>query len=176
MKSSFLVVLITILSTISLAYSLYTVSWSDFSDYRDKIENITGINISQSQIKVYVCSSTAEFTELSGSPYWVLASYSYGKIYLQPTTIIPNLQMTIIHELSHSFFSQFNFPYWLEEGLVCIITGEWIGEKYDLMENLEDIEFNSLNYYSYDDYSYSCWVEASKLLSKNSFVFFLNNY
>lgn len=176
MKSSFLIIVITLLSTISLAYSLYTVSWRDFPDYKEKIENTTGNKISQSQVKIYACSSTVEFTELSGAPYWVLASYSNGNIYLQPTTIIPDVQLTIIHELSHSFFSQYNFPYWVEEGFVCIITGEWIGKQYELIDNLEEIELNNLDYYSYDNYSYSCWVEVSKLLSKNSFKFFLNTY
>ncbi|MDK2952581.1 MAG: hypothetical protein PWQ77_2246 [Kosmotogales bacterium] len=176
MKNSILIVFSILIATITLAYSLYTVSWSDFPLSAEKIQKITGIPVSDELIKVYTCSSTAEFTEISGSPYWVLASYKEKRIYLQPASLIPNITRTISHELSHSYFKQFKFPYWIEEGLVCIITGEWRGKSLDKLDKIEQVEISDLDFYTYNNYSYTCWIEVSKIINENGFDFLLKKY
>jgi len=90
-------------------------------------------------------------------------------IYLQPLSLIPDLARTLAHEMSHIFFQRFDLPYWLEEGLVCTITGEWVGREEPLLENIEELDHTGMDFMTYRAYSFSCWRRVGQLLREHGF-------
>jgi hypothetical protein len=59
---------------------------------------------------------------------------------------------------------------------VCIITGEWHGKSLDKLNKIEQIEISDLDFYTYNNYSYTCWIEVSKIINENGFDFLLKKY
>ena len=71
--------------------------------------------------------------------------------------------------MCHLFLRQYRLPYWLEEGIVCCVTGEWIGRKELILDRVESLDYSGMDFMTYRSYSFSCWVEVSKILRERTF-------
>ena len=178
-KSPFVtLIFLTLLLVEVPAYNRFVVSWlsPELEVYRKNLQSLTGESVKTTAVNVYACSSTAEFSHLSGLPAWVLAGSRDGMIYLQPLSLMKNRDRTIAHELGHIFLSDYELPYWLEEGLVCVITGEWFGFKGTIMEDFESKTLSDLNRSDYVAYSRTAWIRVCELLRESSFRRLVEEY
>lgn len=172
------IIFLLLLSVAVLAYSSYTVSWNTrgMEKYGARLEALTNSRLPSVFYRVVISSSATEFSRLSGLPVWVMAGTKDNTIYLQPLSLIKNTERTVAHELCHIFLSRYAFPYWVEEGLVGIITGEWLSFKDELMINLEDKTLSDLSHSEYIRYSYTSWIRVSEILKSVSFDKLVNDY
>ncbi len=171
MKKMLLLLILIFTVCTAFSFSVMYVTWYDdeLSEYRERFEKNVGIPATSTDFKVYMASTVAEFVELSGLPYWVLAGVKDEKIFLQPLSLHESLIMTLAHELTHLSLQQYKLEYWFEEGLACIVAKNWEGKTLSLMSDVEEINPRDLDYYQYQNYCYTCWVKVSKLLEKESF-------
>ncbi|MEA2065537.1 MAG: hypothetical protein U9O65_00300 [Thermotogota bacterium] len=123
---------------------------------------------------MYIASSVSEFVELSRLPHWVMAGVKNGVIFLQPMSSHESLVTTLAHELTHLELQAYELYYWIEEGLACIVAKNWEGRTLMPMNNIDGINPIDLDYYQYQNYSYTCWMKVSKLLKNGSFSDLLN--
>ncbi|MBN2253187.1 MAG: hypothetical protein JW701_05770, partial [Kosmotogaceae bacterium] len=79
------------------------------------------------------------------------------------------ISQTLAHEMTHLFLREYQLPYWLEEGMVCSITGEWIGREEMRLDEVEYLDYTKMDFMTYRSYSFTCWIEVSALLRKRSF-------
>lgn len=172
------ILLFFLLGVVGLAYQSYTVSWNTpgLERYGERLENLTDSRVPSTVYRILVGSSAFEFSRLSGLPVWVMAGTKNGTIYLQPLSLIKNVERTIAHELCHIFFSEYDLPYWVEEGLTGIITGEWLGFEDDLMNDLEDRILVDLSHSEYIRYSYTAWIRVSEIIRTSSFDNLIRDY
>jgi len=170
MKKVFVLVVLVI-SVVGLGYRVTTVSWYDngLEDYRYRLECLTGEKATETVYTVIVADSTGEFCRLSGLPYWVLAGVRDDTIFMQPLSLNYDPIRSIAHELSHIAFRKYGFPYWVEEGLVCIVTCEWMGANIKELADIETVEPSKLDFYSYQKYSFTAWKRVSLLLQEHTF-------
>ncbi len=159
------------------AYTSYLISWDapEISVYRTELERLTGRRVSGTY-NVVLASSAGEFSRLSRLGYWMLAGSADNTIYLQPLSLIPNLPRTLAHEMTHIYLAQFSLPYWLEEGLVCTVTGEWIGRHEKLLGSVEELDYTQMDFMTYRAFSYSCWRRVGELLRIYDFNELVLNY
>lgn len=167
----FFVLVMLIVSVVGLCYRVATVSWySDgLEDYRLRLEKLTRQKASETVYTVVIADSAGEFCRLSGLPYWVLAGVREDTIYMQPLSLNYDPIRTIAHELAHIVFRKYRLPYWVEEGLVCIVTCEWLGANIEEMAEVETVNPLKLDFYSYQKYSFTSWKRISLLLREHSF-------
>ncbi|OAA32514.1 hypothetical protein AT15_00100 [Kosmotoga arenicorallina S304] len=171
MKRHFLLAAALIIALAAFSYKTMFISWSleEFAQYRERLETLTGQQATDTTYTVFIADSVSEFYSLSGFPYWVLAGVRGNVIFLQPPTLHKNLIRTLAHELTHLSLKQYKLPYWLEEGLVCIVTNEWQGITLERLKNIQEIDPAELDYFQYQKYCYTAWIEASLLYSKIGF-------
>ncbi|HPD37962.1 MAG TPA: hypothetical protein PK411_06410 [Mesotoga infera] len=151
-------------------YTSSHIGWDspELSAYRNALERLTGRTV-VGNYNVIIASSAGEFSRLSRLGYWFVAATHGETIYLQPLSLIPDLARTLAHEMSHIFFQRFNLPYWLEEGFVCTVTGEWVGREEPLLENIEELDHAGMDFMTYRAYSFTCWRRVGELLRQHGF-------
>jgi hypothetical protein len=156
---------------LSFAFSVTYVSWydSELLEFKERFEENVGKTATSTNYRVYIASSVPEFVELSGLPYWVMAGVKNGVIFLQPLSLHESLFTTLAHELTHLELQAYELDYWIEEGLACIVAKNWEGRTLMSMNNIEGVNPKDLDYYQYQNYSYTCWMKVSKLLENGSF-------
>ncbi|MFO7881649.1 MAG: hypothetical protein R6U52_03800 [Kosmotogaceae bacterium] len=171
MKKKILLLIFILTVCISFSFSVMYVSWYDIEleEFRKRFEENIGNPATRTDYKIYLASSVSEFVELSGHPYWVLAGVRNGDIFLQPSSLHESLVKTLAHELTHLALQPYSLDYWIEEGLACIVAKNWEGKSLSLMTEIEDINPKDLDYYQYQNYSYTCWMRVSELLKERSF-------
>lgn len=146
------------------------VSWEmpELEEYKGLLERLVGKPVTGTY-RLIIASSTGEFMELSGLGYWFIAAAEDSTIFVQPLSLVPNLTQTVAHEMCHLFLRQYRLPYWLEEGIVCCVTGEWIGRKELILDRVESLDYSEMDFMTYRSYSFSCWVEVSRILRERTF-------
>jgi len=169
MKALAIVVILLLQVTVFCFTSAY-VSWEmpELEGYRSLLERLTGRSVNGTYILI-IASSAGEFSELSGIGYWFLAAATGNTIIVQPLTLVQNLPRTLAHEMSHLILRDYQLPYWLEEGIVCYITGEWVGREEIILDEVKTLDYSKMDFMTYRSYSYTCWVEVSRLLRNRSF-------
>lgn len=153
-----------------LAYTSYLLSWDweELASYKKALEELIAMPVRGTHT-VVIASSAGEFSKLSGLGYWLQAGAREGVIYLQPLSLVANAPRTLAHEMTHLFLERFDLPYWLEEGLVCTVTGEWVGRREKLLERVQELDPRGMDFMTYRSFSYSCWREAGGLLAGQTF-------
>ena len=171
MKRYFLLAAALITALAAFSYKAMFISWNleELSQYRERLEELTEQQATETTYTVIVADSVSEFCNLSGFPYWVLAGVRSNVIFLQPPTLHKDIIRTLAHELTHLSLKQYKLPYWLEEGLVCIVTNEWQGITLERLKNIQEIDPAKLDYSQYQKYCYTAWIEASLLYEELGF-------
>lgn len=161
---------VLLLQITALCFTSTYVSWEipELEDYRNSLEKLTGRPVGGTYL-LLIASSAGEFSELSGIGYWFLAAATGNTIIVQPLTLVQNLPRTLAHEMSHLILRDYQLPYWLEEGIVCYITGEWVGREEIILDEVKTLDYSKMDFMTYRSYSYTCWVEVSRLLRNRSF-------
>jgi hypothetical protein len=171
MKSIFLTFVLIISVNLCFAFSVMYVSWydSELVEFKDRFEKNVGKTATSTNYLVYIASSVSEFVKLSGLPHWVLAGVRNNKIFLQPLSLHESLVTTLAHELTHMELQAYELDYWIEEGLACIVAKNWESRTLTPLNDIEGVNPKDLDYYQYQNYSYTCWMKVSKLLENGSF-------
>ncbi|HDP78555.1 MAG TPA: hypothetical protein ENN47_10320 [Mesotoga infera] len=161
---------VLLLQMTALCFTGTYVSWDmpELEDYRSALEKLTGRSVGGTYL-LLIASSAGEFSELSGIGYWFLAAAEGETIIVQPLSLIPNLSLTLAHEMAHLSLRKYQLPYWLEEGMVCSVTGEWIGREEMRLDEVESLDYANMDFMTYRSYSFTCWIEVSRLLRELSF-------
>ncbi|TYB92593.1 MAG: hypothetical protein FXF54_06595 [Kosmotoga sp.] len=172
MKKIIILFILLIPVSATFSFSVMYVSWYDneLTKYRERFEENVGKTATSTDYRVYIASSVSEFVELSGLPYWVLAGVRNNEIFLQPLSLHESIITTLAHELTHLALQQYELDYWIEEGLACIVARNWEGKTLQPLNDIEDINPKELDYYLYQNYSYTCWIKVSKLLENGSLL------
>jgi len=161
---------VLLLQITALCFTSTYVSWEipELEDYRSALEKLTGRSVGGTYL-LLISSSAGEFSDLSGIGYWFVAAAEGNTIIVQPLSLVPNLSQTLAHEMTHLFLRKYQLPYWLEEGMVCSITGEWIGREEMRLDEVESLDYMKMDFMTYRSYSFTCWIEVSRLLRDRSF-------
>lgn len=117
------------------------------------------------RVTVIEADNLTEFMNLSHAPFYIAGATINDVIYIQNRKyLLKRFLKTLKHEIFHVILHRLNLPYWLEEGLVCELTGEWKGKSRRIMLEVENINpWDLKNQRELENYSYSCWIKAKKI-------------
>lgn len=109
-----------------------------------KLEEILQHSVEPLSVRVHEFEDVASFIRETGAPYWIKGFTNHQGIFIQSRHLLRNqFDGVLEHELLHWTLKQImEMPAWMEEGLVCWVTGELDHVKH--IPPMDDIENRSI--------------------------------
>ncbi len=126
------------------SFVVYYTDITQFPDSHAKLESILQEPVSPIQARIHEYEDTSAFMRATGAPYWIRGFTNHSGIYIQSRHLLRNqYDRTLEHELLHwTIKHHTSMPAWMEEGLVCWVTGEL--DPYTHITPMESIELRSI--------------------------------
>ncbi len=105
----------------------------NFTEMKEKIENLTGLR-SNREVIYYFFDTTKAFVRATGLRWWIAAIYTDSKVYLQPVRVLSSrriLKQVIAHEYIHFLIdkSGYHVPFWVNEAVSIYFTERFTDRK-----------------------------------------------